>query len=106
MHHISHLQEWLDYINPRVLGTVDAAKTGTPILPPGAPTALDPEMKKRFANMLERAEALAAAADEAGVTIMFDAEQSKCSGARHVAPVHRSTETHVRPFCSLHAASN
>ena len=70
-------QEWLDYINPRVLGTVDAAKTGTPILPPGAPTELDPDMKRRFANMLERAETLAKAADEAGVTIMFDAEQSK-----------------------------
>jgi hypothetical protein len=99
-------QEWLDYINPRVLGTVDAAKSGTPILPPGSPLEMEPSMKKRFAAMLERAEALAKAADAAGVTIMFDAEQSELEGLPPPTSRNAPPPLHASRFIlrSIHAA--
>lgn len=83
--------EWLDYVATSTLGAADAETPELPqvdaipqdpawlplqILPDGAPTVLSAEMQARLVAMLARADRLAAAAAEAGVTLMIDAEQT------------------------------
>jgi len=86
--------EWTDFLTLQTLGRMpmpesvlqmqdeaslqpeDRVKLSHQVMMPGAPDRLSDEMVDRLENMLERARMLSRAASEAGVTIMFDAEQT------------------------------
>lgn len=86
--------EWTDFLSLQTLGRMPVPESivalhdnagkdhdaklhsSHQVIMPGAPQRLDDEMIDRLSNMLERARMLAQAAKSAGVTIMFDAEQT------------------------------
>ena len=69
--------EWMDYLSLHVLATQPVEEDEfSPILRANARTVLDATQRERLHNMERRAEALARAAEQKGVTIMIDAEQT------------------------------
>jgi len=85
--------EWTDFLSLQTLGRMPVPEScvsmsdpseeelhslssSHQVVMPGAPKQLDDEMVDRLSNMLERARMLSQAAKDAGVTIMFDAEQT------------------------------